>query len=37
LVNPRGTIANIWQNVKVKNHSETVWNTFIDSKDQASS
>ena len=37
LVNPRGTIADIWQNVKVKNHSETVWNTFIDSKDQASS
>jgi len=37
LVDPGGIIAYIWQNIKVKNHGETVWKTFIDSKDQASS
>jgi peroxiredoxin Q/BCP len=37
LLNPRGIIAYIWQNVKVKGHGENVWKTCIDSKDQASS
>ena len=30
LISPDGLISNIWSNVKVKNHVETVYNTLLD-------